>query len=127
MPGSSLLAFFAHPDDEAFSCGGTLVVWPEPVAPFHVGLINLRVADAACTAACDDLYGKLRAAGVEVLMDDRDESAGAKFADMDLIGLPWQLIVGPRGLKNGLIELKSRKSGEREELSPESALARLTA
>ena len=101
------------------------IVWPEPVAPFKVGLINLRVADGDCTRVCDELYGTLRTAGVEVLYSDRDESAGAKFADMDLIGLPWQLVVGPRGLKNGVVELKQRRSGEREELSIESALARL--
>ncbi len=75
------------------------IIWPESVAPFKVGLINLRAADAKCAAACDDLYGKLRAAGIEVLYDDRDESAGAKFAAMDLIGLPWQLVIGPRGAR----------------------------
>ncbi len=101
------------------------IIWPEPVAPFRVGLVNLRAGDAACTAAADDLYGKLRTAGVEVLYDDRDGSAGAKFADMDLIGLPWQLVVGPRGLKAGVVEFKERRTGEREELSPESALSRL--
>jgi prolyl-tRNA synthetase len=101
------------------------IVWPESVAPFKVGLINLRAADADCTAACDKLYGQLNEAGVEVLYDDRDESAGAKFANMDLIGLPWQLVVGPRGLKNGVVELKRRGADEREELSPEAALARL--
>ncbi|MGF1610840.1 MAG: His/Gly/Thr/Pro-type tRNA ligase C-terminal domain-containing protein, partial [Kiloniellales bacterium] len=97
----------------------------EPVAPFKVGLINLRVADAYCTRVCDELYGKLREAGVEVLYSDRDESVGAKFADMDLIGLPWQLVVGPRGLKSGVVELKERRGGERQELSIEAALARL--
>ncbi len=102
------------------------IIWPEAVAPFKVGLINLKATDDACTAACDDLHRKLVAAGVEVLHDDRDDRAGAKFATMDLIGLPWQLIVGPRGLKAGIAELKNRKSGEREELSIESALARLT-
>ena len=101
------------------------IVWPEPVAPFKVGLVNLRASDAACVSACDQIYGKLAAAKVEVLYDDRDESAGAKFAEMDLIGLPWQLVVGPRGLKAGVVELKARRSGEREELSLESALARL--
>ena len=98
------------------------IIWPEPVAPFKVGLINLKVADAACTAACEDIYGSL---GDAVLYDDRDERAGPKFAAMDLIGLPWQLVVGPRGVKNGVVELKNRGSGEREELSVESALAKL--
>tara|TARA_R110002096_G_scaffold70291_10_gene168572 strand:+ start:2186 stop:3499 length:1314 start_codon:yes stop_codon:yes gene_type:complete len=101
------------------------IIWPESVAPFPVGLINLRTGDAACDAACADLEAKLTAAGKEPLYDDRDERAGGKFADMDLIGLPWQLIIGPRGLKNGVVELKNRASGEREELSVESALAKL--
>ncbi|MDX1709960.1 MAG: proline--tRNA ligase [Rhodovibrionaceae bacterium] len=103
------------------------IVWPEPVAPFKVGLINLRATDDACVKACEDIYARLRAAGVEVLFEDRDESPGAKFAQMDLIGLPWQLIVGPRGLKNGVVELKRRAGGEREELSIDSALSRLSA
>jgi prolyl-tRNA synthetase len=102
------------------------IIWPESVAPFQVGLINLKAGDGKTDAACDDLYGKLRGAGVDVLYDDREGRAGQKFAEMDLIGLPWQLIVGPRGLDNGVIELKNRASGAREELSPESALARLT-
>jgi len=102
------------------------IVWPESVAPFQVGLINLKAGDGKTTAACDDLYAKLQAAGVTVLHDDREERAGQKFAAMDLVGLPWQLIVGPRGLEAGVVELKNRASGEREEISPESALARLT-
>ncbi|MCC7272719.1 MAG: proline--tRNA ligase [Alphaproteobacteria bacterium] len=102
------------------------IVWPEAVAPFKVGLIDLRPADAACAAAADRIDGALRAAGVEVLHDDRDDSPGAKFATMDLIGLPWQLVVGPRGLAQGVVELKQRRTGERQELSIESALARLT-
>jgi len=102
------------------------IIWPEAVAPFRVGLINLRADDADCVAAADNLYGKLQAAGVEVLYDDTPERAGAKFASMDLIGLPWQLMVGPRGLANGVVELKNRATGEREELSPDSALARLS-
>ena len=101
------------------------IVWPESVAPYKVGLINLKTDDAACSAACDDLYDKLQAAGVDVLYSDTDDRAGVKFAEMDLIGLPWQLVVGPRGLKSGIVELKRRASGERQELSPGSALARL--
>ncbi len=103
------------------------IVWPEPVAPFRVGLINLKAGDARCDDACAGLYAKLERAGVETLIDDRQERAGAKFADMDLIGLPWQLVVGPRGIESGLVELKRRGTGEREELSVEAALARLTA
>ena len=100
------------------------IVWPEPVAPFHVGLINLKADDAGCTQVCEDLYAKLRGAGLEVLYDDTVERGGAKFAEMDLIGLPWQVIVGPRGLKSGVVELKQRKTGAREELSPEAVMAR---
>ncbi|HZF44559.1 MAG TPA: proline--tRNA ligase [Sphingomonadaceae bacterium] len=102
------------------------IVWPDAVAPFGVGLVNMRADDASCTAASDELYAKLNGAGVETLYDDRDERGGVKFGTMDLIGLPWQLIVGPRGLKTGVVELKRRATGEREELSIESALARLT-
>lgn len=101
------------------------IVWPEAVAPFKVGLINLRSGDDACDAACEDLYRKLQDAGVEVMYDDREERAGVKFADMELIGLPWQLVVGPKGLANGVVELKSRATGEKVELSAEAALAKL--
>ena len=103
------------------------IVWPDAVAPFAVGLINLKPGDAASDSACDDLYAKLAGARVEALYDDTAGRAGVKFATMDLIGLPWQLTVGPRGLAKGVVELKRRASGEREELSGEAALARLTA
>ena len=103
------------------------IIWPEPVAPFKVALINLRATDATCRAAADDLDRRLSAAGVDVLYDDRDESPGAKFATMDLIGLPWQLTIGPRGLAQGVVELKDRKTGKREELSPDAALNKLVA
>ena len=103
------------------------IIWPESVAPFRVGLVNLRTSDSACVSACDALYEQLSAAGVECLYDDSEDSAGTKFARMDLIGLPWQVIVGPRGVKAGTVELKNRRSGEREELAAESALARLLA
>lgn len=102
------------------------IVWPEPVAPFDVGLINLRTGDATCDDVCEKVYATLSQHGREVLYDDREERAGAKFADMDLIGLPWQVVVGPRGAAAGNVELKRRATGEREELSLESALARLT-
>ncbi len=101
------------------------IIWPEAVAPFKVGLINLKSGDADTDAACEDVYGKLTSAGVEVLYDDRDERAGGKFATMDLIGLPWQLVIGPRGLKSGVVELKSRATGEKEELSLDAALSKL--
>ena len=80
----------------------------------------------ASLAAADSLYDQLREAGVETLYDDRDERGGVKLGSMDLIGLPWQVIVGPRGIAGGTVELKRRSTGEREELSLESALARLT-
>jgi prolyl-tRNA synthetase len=103
------------------------IVWPEPVAPYPVGVINLRPADEACSALVADLEAKLTRAGLEPLVDDRDETAGAKFAAMDLIGLPWQAVVGPRGVKQGLVELKRRADGERIEVSPEALIQRLTA
>ncbi len=101
------------------------IIWPEAVAPFKVGIINLRVGDEACDVACEEAYVKMQNAGVEVLYDDRDERGGAKFANMDLIGLPWQIVIGPRGLKDGKIEIKNRASGEKEELSIEDALTKL--
>jgi prolyl-tRNA synthetase len=101
------------------------IIWPEGVAPFDVGLINLRSGDAACDAASSDHYAKLKKAGLDVLYEDRTESAGAKFATMDLIGLPWQLTVGPRGLKAGTVELKRRATGEKSELPVEAALNKL--
>ncbi len=102
------------------------IIWPASVAPFQVGLINLKVGDEACDAAAADIFAKLRQAGVDVLLDDSDGRAGGKFATMDLIGLPWQLIVGPRGLKSGMVEVKRRSTGERQELSIEAAIATLT-
>ncbi|MDE1939305.1 MAG: proline--tRNA ligase, partial [Alphaproteobacteria bacterium] len=102
------------------------IVWPEPVAPFGVGLVNLKAGDAKTDAACDDLYARLTAAGKDVLYDDTAERPGAKFASMDLIGLPWQVVVGPRGLEKGLIEIKNRKTGAKEEMSVDAAVNKLT-
>ncbi|KKC24016.1 proline--tRNA ligase [Sphingomonas sp. SRS2] len=101
------------------------IVWPDAVAPYAVGLINMRADDARCTAAADDLYAKLQAAGVETLYDDRDERGGAKFATMDLIGLPWQIVIGPKGLDKGVVELKRRATGEKVELSAEDVIQRV--
>jgi prolyl-tRNA synthetase len=103
------------------------IVWPESVAPWKVGLVTMRGDDAASVAAADEIYAKLTGAGIEVLYDDRDERGGVKLGSMDLIGLPWQLIVGPRGIAAGTVELKNRKTGEKQELSIDDALARLTA
>jgi prolyl-tRNA synthetase len=99
------------------------IIWPESVAPFKVGLINLRVGDETCDALCAKLYEALQAKAVTVLYDETDARAGEKFARMDLIGLPWQLTIGPKGAANGLIELKNRKTGEKQELSAEAFLA----
>jgi prolyl-tRNA synthetase len=101
------------------------IVWPVPVAPFEIGLVNLKAGDKDTDGACADLYGKLERAGLSVLYDDTEERAGAKFATMDLIGLPFQLIVGPKGLKSGEVEVKERKSGERMTMAPEAAVKRL--
>jgi prolyl-tRNA synthetase len=103
------------------------IIWPESVAPFKVGLINIKVDDAAGTRMCEDIYAKLKNAGIDVLYDDRDERGGAKFAEMDLIGLPWQLVVGPRGAAKGQVEIKNRKTGEKVELSVDAALQRMGA
>ncbi|MDA1089982.1 MAG: proline--tRNA ligase [Proteobacteria bacterium] len=103
------------------------IIWPEAVAPFKVGLINLKTGDDACDKACEDIYRQLQDAGIEVLLDDRDARAGAKFADMDLIGLPWQVVIGPKAVAAGVVELKNRARGERQEISADAAMALLTA
>jgi prolyl-tRNA synthetase len=102
------------------------IIWPESVAPWKVGLVTMRQDDEPSVAAAEGLYTDLRNAGIETAYDDRDERGGAKLATMDLIGLPWQVIVGPRGIAAGTVELKRRSSGEKQELSVESALARLS-
>jgi len=101
------------------------IIWPEGVTPFHAGIVNLKQGDEAADAACEALEKALVAAGLEPLYDDRKERAGGKFATVDLIGLPWRITVGPRGLKNGVVELTSRRTGESEELAPEAAVAKL--
>jgi prolyl-tRNA synthetase len=103
------------------------IIWPDAVAPWAVGLVTMRGDDAASQAAASDLYDKLTAAGVDTLYDDRDERGGAKLAGMDLMGLPKQIIIGPRGLAAGTVELKDRRTGEKQEISIDSALSRLTA
>jgi prolyl-tRNA synthetase len=100
------------------------IIWPEPVAPFDVALINLKSGDKNTDAACDNLYARLTSAGKDVLYDDTAERPGAKFASMDLIGLPWQIVVGPRGLEKGLVEVKNRKTGAKEELSADEVVNR---
>ena len=101
------------------------IIWPEGVTPFHAGIVNLKQGDAEADAACDALYNSLKALGLDPLYDDRKGGAGMKFATMDLIGLPWRITVGPRGLKNGVVELTSRRTGESEELPPEQAVEKI--
>lgn len=101
------------------------IIWPEGVTPFHVGIVNLKQGDASTDSACEALYAELKAKGFDPLYSDRDERAGAKFATMDLIGLPWRITVGPRGLANNMVELTSRRTGETVDVSPQEAVARL--
>ncbi|KJZ32451.1 proline--tRNA ligase [Paracoccus sp. S4493] len=101
------------------------IIWPEGVTPFHVGIVNLKQGDNSTDAACDAIYAELQARGLDPLYDDRDERAGAKFASMDLIGLPWRITVGPRGLTSNKVELTSRRTGQTEEVSPQEAIARV--
>jgi prolyl-tRNA synthetase len=101
------------------------IIWPEGVTPFHVGIVNLKQGDDAADSACESLYAELTAAGFEPLYDDRNERAGGKFATMDLIGLPWRITVGPRGLANGVVELTSRRTGESVEMAPAEAIAKI--
>ncbi|MDO5646424.1 proline--tRNA ligase [Paracoccus sp. (in: a-proteobacteria)] len=101
------------------------IIWPEGVTPFHAGIVNLKQGDASTDSACQALYDELRARGLDPLYDDRDERAGAKFATMDLIGLPWRITVGPRGLANNMVELTNRRTGQSDEMSPTDAVERL--
>ncbi|WP_085310102.1 proline--tRNA ligase [Planktotalea arctica] len=103
------------------------IIWPEGVTPFHCGIVNLKQGDEDADAACEALYDSLTALGLDPLYDDRKERAGGKFATMDLIGLPWRITVGPRGLKNGVVEVTSRRTGESEEMPPEQAIAKIAA
>ena len=103
------------------------IIWPEGVTPFHVGILNMKSGDEAADAACEDIYKQLIGLGLDPLYDDRNERAGAKFGTMDMIGLPWRITIGPRGLKNGVVEVTSRRTGESEEMSPADAIAKIVA
>ncbi|HCX14041.1 MAG TPA: proline--tRNA ligase, partial [Rhodospirillaceae bacterium] len=103
------------------------IVWPDSVAPFNVGLINLKVGESDCDSTCAMLEKAIKAEGLDVLYDDREERAGVKFKDMELIGLPWQLVVGPKGIAKGVFELKRRETGIREELSLDMVVKKLAA
>jgi prolyl-tRNA synthetase len=98
------------------------IIWPDSVAPYRAAILNLKTGDATCDAICEDIYARL---GNDAILDDRGERAGVKFAEADLIGLPWQIIVGPRGAANGLVELKRRTTGERVELSLDAAMEKM--
>jgi prolyl-tRNA synthetase len=98
------------------------IIWPEPVAPFKVAILNLKQGAGETDACCEGLYRELTARGIEVLYHDLDERPGDKFATADLIGVPWQVLVGPRGLAEGKVEVKKRADGSRESLSPAAAL-----
>jgi prolyl-tRNA synthetase len=102
------------------------IIWPEPVAPFKIVILNLKQGSADTDAACEQLYRALREKGIEVLYDDLDQRPGAKFATADLIGIPWQVLVGPKGLAEGKVEVKRRGDESREHISPTATLARLT-
>jgi prolyl-tRNA synthetase len=98
------------------------IIWPEPVAPFKVAILNLKQGASETDGACEQLYQDLTAKGIEVLYHDLDERPGAKFATADLIGIPWQVLVGPRGLAEGKVEIKKRADGSRENISPAAAV-----
>ena len=99
------------------------IIWPRAVAPFDVAVVNLKAGNETCDSCAEDLYAKLQAAGADPLYDDRDDRPGAKLAAIDLIGIPWQIVVGPRGMANGVVEVKNRRTGEAVEVSPDSALS----
>jgi prolyl-tRNA synthetase len=101
------------------------IIWPESVAPFRVAILNLKQGDAATDAACEKLYAELQVRGVDTLYHDLDERPGSKFATADLIGIPWQVVIGPKGLAAGQFEVKRRADGTREMLSPDQVLNRL--
>jgi prolyl-tRNA synthetase len=101
------------------------IIWPEAIAPFDVVIINMKAGDAECDRVCEELYAAHRAAGLDVLLDDTDQRAGGKFATADLIGIPWQVIVGPRGVAAGEVEVKRRATGERDVKKMETLLASL--
>jgi prolyl-tRNA synthetase len=101
------------------------IKWPDAVAPFTVAILNLKQGASDTDAACERLYRELSAREVDVLYDDADQRAGAKFATADLIGIPWQVMVGPKGLAEGRVEIKRRSDGTRENVALEDAIARL--
>ena len=99
------------------------IKWPDTIAPFSISLINLRVSDDGCNDVCEGIFEELTAAGIDVIYDDRDMGAGAKFKDAELIGIPYQIVIGPKGLEKGIVEFKCRHTGDKQELSREDVIA----
>jgi prolyl-tRNA synthetase len=102
------------------------IIWPASVAPFGAAVLNLRPGDAGCDEVSEKAYAALATAGIDPLYDDRDDRPGAKFAAADLVGIPWQLIVGPKGVAEGVVELKNRATGERQSVALDAALKAIT-
>ena len=102
------------------------IIWPESIAPFQVGIINMKAGDEACDAANAKVYEQLTSAGLDVLYDDTDNRAGAKFATMDLIGIPNQIVIGPRGIANNEVEVKRRGNPEKTTMSLDEAINKFT-
>ena len=103
------------------------IIWPVPIAPFHVDIIQTNMTDKRCQEEAEKLYMALQSSPVEAVLDERDERAGVKFKDADLIGFPYKVIIGPKGLKEDQFELKSRRTGETEFIPIESAAGRISA
>jgi prolyl-tRNA synthetase len=118
-PSRLVAAIIEASHDEAGIC------WPDAVAPFNVAILNLKQGGTDTDAACEQLYAALTAKGIDVLYHDLDERPGSKFATADLIGIPWQIMVGPRGLAEGKVEVKRRSDGTRELLTPADAVVRV--
>ena len=98
------------------------IIWPESVAPFQIGLVNAKIGDEKLDSLANDFYQKLNNQGTEVLYDDRAERPGVKFSNMDLIGLPWQVIIGNKTAEHGTVEVKNRRTGERNDMSLDECL-----
>ena len=98
------------------------IKFPDSVAPFTVGLINVRTKDTQCIKACEEAFNSLQNAGIETLYDDRDVGFGVKMSDMELIGVPWVIVIGPKGIKNGVVEMKNRHTGESQHMGLADAI-----
>lgn len=103
------------------------IIWPVSIAPFEVSVIPLDPGKEPCQSACDAIVEALCDAGIEVVVDDRSERPGVKFADNDLMGFPYQIVLGKRGLANGTVELKDRATGEREDVAIDEVASKVAA